>query len=309
MLDAVTPEGVSWDVARQLIGPNGYAPLTAVLLVFNLSASDSFVGTLDSEPGFIRKELKGGASNTYISREGLMWVTLVLPLQNDLQRSLERFNTRFFAIGDNDQKKNLAPRVVSHLKSIIDTNLDKFPEWWVLVFAQVCGWFATGFGLLMTQMPDKNSMMVTGLACSVLQIAHFWLLGEEGALWGQLVMLLMCIFGFFEQHRWASVGYWFLYPLTLLGARHLHGWRDLEYLPLLGSFLSVFARHQRDLFTLRLTMVFANLPWLPYCIATKDWANLVGMSLFAGLSAVAFFRFHVCLSRQKRGVLGAVKRL
>jgi hypothetical protein len=30
------------------------------------------------------------------------------------------------------------------------------------------------------------------------------------------------------------------------------------------------------------------------------------MSLFAGLSAVAFFRFHVCLSRQKRGVLGAV---
>jgi hypothetical protein len=40
-------------------------------------------------------------------------------------------------------------------------------------------------------------------------------------------------------------------------------------------------------------MVFANLPWLPYCVATRDASNLVGMALFTGLSLLAFVRFHV----------------
>jgi hypothetical protein len=58
-------------------------------------------------------------------------------------------------------------------------------------------------------------------------------------------------------------------------------------------------------------MVFANLPWLPYCVATRDASNLVGMALFTGLSLLAFVRFHVlggellvCGARPRlRGVL------
>jgi hypothetical protein len=308
MTDDAVATDLGWNAAKRLIGHNGFAPLSAVLLAFNLTAEDSFARTLESKSGFImHKGTRGVNEEAYVSREGLLWTTLVLPLHLDVERSLRRFNDSLQYHKDNSTA--LIPQVASHLQHIIENRLGPLPQaWWVESLAQVLGWGATGFGLTMTQMADKDSMMVMGLACSVLQIAHFWLLGEEGALWGQLIMLLMCIFGYFEKQQWASIGYWFLYPLTLLGARDLHGWFDLEYLPLLGSFLSVFARHQRDLFWLRLIMIFANLPWVPYCIATDDWANLVGMTMFSGLSVVAFLRFHI-LPRRKRGGARAMAKV
>ena len=161
--------------------------------------------------------------------------------------------------------------------------------------AQFWGWVGTALGLAMTNMADKSRMMLVGVACSVCQISHFALLDEPTAARGQVVLLLMC--GVAHQgaqgRAWARGAYWALYPVVLLSARGVPwGW-DVQWLPVLGSLLSVVARHQGSLYRLRLLMVFANLPWLPYCVATRDASNLVGMALFTGLSLLAFVRFHV----------------
>ena len=118
--------------------------------------------------------------------------------------------------------------------------------------------------------------------------------GGESGLGGQVVMLFMCIFGILDDHAWAKTMYWLLYPALIWLARNQLQKlaRVVDLLPILASFLSVAARHQRSMFRLRFLSMFASLPWIPYCLVIQSYSNLLGMAFWTVLACIAFVQYH-----------------
>lgn len=156
----------------------------------------------------------------------------------------------------------------------------------------------------------RRSIMAVSLCCSVAQCAHFWSLGEQSGLDGQAVMLAMSVLGYFDSQPVAQRAYWLLYPALLVMAAKQQADRAtgaagaasgvLELLPLIAALISVVARHQTDLFRLRVGTVLSALPWLPFCAAVGSWSNFFGMLVFLLLSSAALLRFHVFATLSER---------
>ena len=163
--------------------------------------------------------------------------------------------------------------------------------------AAALGWVGTLLGLLMTQMPTKRQIMACSLGCSTAQVLHFAALGPGGraGLQSQVILLVMSVLGYHDDRPWAQHGYWLLYPAILTSSFFSAGDGGvlLGLLPLSATLLSVAARHQTDLFLLRLGTMLSAIPWLPYSWIVGSYSNVVGMCVFLALSGAAVVRFHL----------------
>ena len=296
--------------------PDTIFELSKVLVALNLTHEDKVVRLLP--PDYVARAISKRAVEIeltpHVTRTGAVWLALVSQLEQSLKAPMRAFQA---GIVDAPLVAAAAPQFQQHaarylaspegaahalLGAMAASAVDRphpcelAAQKIVPVMAQALGWGGTALGLLMTNMHDKATMMLAGVCCSLCQIGHFWLLGEGLAAWEQVVLLLMCGLAYFEQRRWARLAYWLLYPLVLFDAPRTQG---IEWLPMFGSLLSIIARHQSNLLYLRCIMIFANVPWLPYCWATNDTSNLVGFVAFTALSVIAFVRFHVVNSKNR----------
>ena len=290
--------------------------LSRILVALNLTREDSIVRLLPSDyvAHAVSKRSSDIELTPHLTRTGVIWLALVSQLEQRLKAPMRAFGA---GVADAPLIATAVPQFHQHaaqylarlgapahaLLGPMAASAVSHPHPCQIVaqkiipmMAQGLGWGGTALGLLMTNMHDKATMMLTGVCCSVCQIGHFWLLGETLAAWEQGVLLLMCALAYYEQRRWARLAYWLLYPLVLFDAPRLEG---IEWLPMLGSLLSIIARHQSNLLYLRGIMIFANVPWLPYCWATNDTSNLVGFVVFTALSVIAFVRFHIVNSKNR----------
>ena len=100
--------------------------------------------------------------------------------------------------------------------------------------------------------------------------------------------------------------YWLLYPAILTSSFFSAGDGGvlLGLLPLSATLLSVAARHQTDLFLLRLGTMLSAIPWLPYSWMVGSYSNVVGMCVFLALSGGALVRFHLLAQPPERHAAG-----
>ena len=170
--------------------------------------------------------------------------------------------------------------------------------------AAALGWVGTLLGLLMTQMPTKRQIMACSLGCSTAQVLHFAALGPGGraGLQSQVILLVMSVLGYLDDRPWAQRGYWLHYPAILASSFFSAGDGGvlLGLLPLSATLLSVAARHQTDLFLLRLGTMLSAIPWLPYSWMVGSYSNVVGMCVFLALSGGALVRFHLLAQPPER---------